>query len=56
MLAFAQALARTATTHVRHYGRSAQPSWTYLKKVLNTLAVAEAGKLSCQNQKASDLG
>ena len=41
MLTFAKALTRTATTYVRHHGRSAQPSWTYFKKVLDALAAAD---------------
>ena len=41
MLTFAKALTRTATTYVRRYGRYAQSSWTYSKKVLDARAAAE---------------
>ena len=41
MLTFAKALTRTATTYVRRYGRYAQPSWTYSRKVLVVRAAAE---------------
>lgn len=41
MLTSASALTRTATTYVRSYGRSAPPSWTYFKKVLDARAAAK---------------
>ena len=54
MLIFAKALTRTATTYLRSCGRSALPSWTYFKKVLDARAAALGRKLSRHIQEACD--